>query len=111
MGICHAVECRVLAIARGIGAIVRGRLALERSVRPRFGAHPSFQRSPQVGPPAVGLRIPLRRAFALEAFGHKHSLTPGSVMAPVFTSEANFPEVCHATRAHARPAAARRKTH
>lgn len=29
--------------------------------------------------------------------GHKHSLTPGSVMAPVFTSEANVPRVCNAT--------------
>jgi hypothetical protein len=43
--------------------------------------------------------------------GHKHTLTPGSVMAPVFTSEANVPEVCRATRALSRPAAVRRKGH
>jgi hypothetical protein len=29
--------------------------------------------------------------------GHKHSLLPGSVMAPVFTSDANVPAVCNAT--------------
>jgi Matrixin len=29
--------------------------------------------------------------------GHKHSLVPGSVMAPVFTSDANVPGVCNAT--------------
>jgi Matrixin len=29
--------------------------------------------------------------------GHKHSLTPGSVMAPVFTSDANVPSVCNRT--------------
>jgi hypothetical protein len=29
--------------------------------------------------------------------GHKHSLTPGSVMAPVFTSDANVPRVCNRT--------------
>jgi hypothetical protein len=29
--------------------------------------------------------------------GHKHSLTPGSVMAPVFTSDANVPAVCNQT--------------
>jgi hypothetical protein len=29
--------------------------------------------------------------------GHKHSLVPGSVMAPVFTSDANVPAVCNAT--------------
>jgi hypothetical protein len=41
--------------------------------------------------------------------GHKHSLTPGSVMAPVFTSEANVPEICRTTRVHAtRPATRRR---
>ena len=28
--------------------------------------------------------------------GHKHSLAPGSVMAPVFTSEANVPALCNA---------------
>jgi hypothetical protein len=27
--------------------------------------------------------------------GHKHSLAPGSVMAPVFTSDANVPSVCN----------------
>jgi hypothetical protein len=31
--------------------------------------------------------------------GHPHSLTPGSVMAPVFTDESNVPEICRATRA------------
>jgi Matrixin len=30
--------------------------------------------------------------------GHPHSLTPGSVMAPVFTNESNVPEICRATR-------------
>ncbi len=29
--------------------------------------------------------------------GHKHSHTPRSVMAPVFTSDANVPAACHAT--------------
>ncbi len=29
--------------------------------------------------------------------GHKHSLTPGSVMAPVFTSDANVPAACNQT--------------
>jgi hypothetical protein len=29
--------------------------------------------------------------------GHKHSLIPGSVMAPVFTSDANVPSVCNQT--------------
>ncbi len=29
--------------------------------------------------------------------GHEHSLRPGSVMAPVFTSDANVPAACHAT--------------
>jgi Matrixin len=29
--------------------------------------------------------------------GHKHSLAPGSVMAPVFTSNANVPNVCNRT--------------
>jgi Matrixin len=29
--------------------------------------------------------------------GHKHSLAPGSVMAPVFTSDANVPSVCNQT--------------
>ena len=29
--------------------------------------------------------------------GHKHSLVPGSVMAPVFTSDANVPGVCRST--------------
>ena len=28
--------------------------------------------------------------------GHRHSLEPGSVMAPVFTSEANVPPICRA---------------
>jgi hypothetical protein len=43
--------------------------------------------------------------------GHKHSLTPGSVMAPVFTSEANVPEVCRATTARPGRAGKRRKRH
>jgi hypothetical protein len=30
--------------------------------------------------------------------GHPHSLTPGSVMAPVFTDESNVPEICRAAR-------------
>jgi hypothetical protein len=30
--------------------------------------------------------------------GHPHSLIPGSVMAPVFTNEANVPQICRATR-------------
>jgi Matrixin len=30
--------------------------------------------------------------------GHPHSLTPGSVMAPVFTDESNVPPICRATR-------------
>ena len=34
--------------------------------------------------------------------GHHHSLAPGSVMAPVFTSEADVPRICRTTR----PAAA-----
>ncbi|HEY4810183.1 MAG TPA: matrixin family metalloprotease [Solirubrobacteraceae bacterium] len=43
--------------------------------------------------------------------GHKHSLTRGSVMAPVFTSEANVPEVCRATRVQPGRTVARRKGH
>jgi hypothetical protein len=43
--------------------------------------------------------------------GHKHSLTPGSVMAPVFTSEANVPEVCRATRVQPGRTVAHRKGH
>ncbi len=31
--------------------------------------------------------------------GHPHSLTPGSVMAPVFTSESNVPPICRSSRA------------
>jgi Matrixin len=31
--------------------------------------------------------------------GYKHSLTPGSVMAPVFTDESNVPQICRTTRA------------
>ena len=30
--------------------------------------------------------------------GHKHSLAPGSVMAPVFTNESNVPQICRTTR-------------
>jgi hypothetical protein len=33
--------------------------------------------------------------------GHPHSLSPGSVMAPVFTDESDVPAICHATRARA----------
>ncbi len=40
--------------------------------------------------------------------GHVHSLTPGSVMAPVFTSEANVPEICRSARADPERPAARR---
>jgi hypothetical protein len=29
--------------------------------------------------------------------GHKHSLTPGSVMAPVFTNDHNVPKLCNST--------------
>jgi hypothetical protein len=43
--------------------------------------------------------------------GYKHSLTPGSVMAPVFTSEANVPKVCRATRVQPGRTVARRKGH
>ena len=31
--------------------------------------------------------------------GHPHSLTPGSVMAPVFTDERNVPPICRTARA------------
>jgi hypothetical protein len=30
--------------------------------------------------------------------GYKHTLIPGSVMAPVFVNEANVPQICRATR-------------
>jgi len=30
--------------------------------------------------------------------GYKHTLAPGAVMAPVFTSESNVPAICRATR-------------
>ncbi len=30
--------------------------------------------------------------------GYKHTLTPGAVMAPVFTNESNVPAICRATR-------------
>jgi Matrixin len=30
--------------------------------------------------------------------GHKHSMTPGSVMAPVFINESNVPQICRTTR-------------
>lgn len=39
--------------------------------------------------------------------GHKHSLTPGSVMAPVFTNESNVPEICRSTRQLGKPLAGR----
>jgi hypothetical protein len=35
--------------------------------------------------------------------GHPHSLAPGSVMAPVFTSEANVPQICRTNRPSSRP--------
>jgi hypothetical protein len=40
--------------------------------------------------------------------GHPHSLIPGSVMAPVFTSESNVPAICRGTRPAGRGLAARR---
>jgi hypothetical protein len=43
--------------------------------------------------------------------GHKHSLIPGSVMAPVFTNEANVPEICRTTRVSLGRTAARRRDH
>lgn len=40
--------------------------------------------------------------------GHPHTLTPDSVMAPTFTSDANVPAICHASwLAGWRPAGAR----
>jgi Matrixin len=30
--------------------------------------------------------------------GYKHTLTPGAVMAPVFTNESNVPQICRSTR-------------
>lgn len=40
--------------------------------------------------------------------GHQHSSVPGSIMAPVFTSDANVPALCHASwLAGWRPAGAR----
>jgi hypothetical protein len=39
--------------------------------------------------------------------GHPHSLTPGSVMAPVFTNESNVPAICKTTRPLASASAAR----
>lgn len=39
--------------------------------------------------------------------GHKHSLTPGSVMAPVFTDESNVPQICRVTRGLDKPVASR----
>jgi Matrixin len=39
--------------------------------------------------------------------GHPHSPIPGSVMAPVFTDEANVPPICRATRAPGRARASR----
>ena len=43
--------------------------------------------------------------------GHPHSLIPGSVMAPVFTSEANVPRICRRTRPSAVSGAARSLAH
>jgi hypothetical protein len=43
--------------------------------------------------------------------GHKHSLIPRSVMAPVFTSETNVPEICRTTHALPVRAVARRRDH
>lgn len=40
--------------------------------------------------------------------GHAHSLAPGSVMAPVFTSESNVPAVCRATRLRGKGVVSRR---
>ena len=39
--------------------------------------------------------------------GHKHSLAPGSVMAPVFTDESNVPQICRATQGLDKPVASR----
>jgi hypothetical protein len=43
--------------------------------------------------------------------GHAHSLIPGSVMAPVFTSEANVPRICRTTRPSSARDAARAHVH
>jgi Matrixin len=43
--------------------------------------------------------------------GHPHSLIPDSVMAPVFTSEANVPRVCRTTRPSDARDAARAHVH
>jgi len=43
--------------------------------------------------------------------GHPHSLTPGSVMAPVFTDESNVPPICRATRPPSARATARALRH
>jgi hypothetical protein len=34
--------------------------------------------------------------------GYKHSMTPGSVMAPVFTDESSVPPICRSTQPHTR---------
>jgi hypothetical protein len=43
--------------------------------------------------------------------GHPHSLVPGSVMAPVFTSESNVPAICRSTRPAGRSVTARQRSH
>lgn len=43
--------------------------------------------------------------------GHKHSLTPGSVMAPVFVDESSVPEICRMTRPLDRTVARRARAH
>ncbi len=43
--------------------------------------------------------------------GHPHSLTPGSVMAPVFTDESDVPAICRAARPQVEAAAGLTQTH
>jgi hypothetical protein len=43
--------------------------------------------------------------------GHPHSLTPGSVMAPVFTDESDVPAICRAARGPVEAAAGLTQTH
>jgi len=43
--------------------------------------------------------------------GHKHTLTPGAVMAPVFINESNVPEICRATKTLGTLSASRARAH
>lgn len=43
--------------------------------------------------------------------GYKHTLTPGAVMAPVFTDELNVPRICRSTRPLIRLLATRARAH